>query len=152
MYQTRECLCGTWKGVVSQWAPATCRQWRMQSLHCSYCGAWPTFVSEVGWLAAAVRPTGLGGQVGASALVGWCYEATGFFLLLIRLMQLSPLMPNVMSESKSHYDWRPISMSSCQSRSGTHYQIYFLFDSHYLLSMWDALSDERSGLSPVSHC
>jgi hypothetical protein len=81
------------------------------------------------------------GRVGASALVGWCCEATGFFLLLVRLMQLSSLMPNVKSESKSHYDWRPVSMSSCRSSSGTHYQILFL--------VWQSMSCPCEAPSPM---
>jgi hypothetical protein len=44
-----------------------------------------------------------------------------------------------------------VSMSWCQVHSGTCDQILFCLKVA-VLSLWGALSDERSGLSPVSHC
>jgi hypothetical protein len=73
---------------------------------CKACTS-PTSVlsSEVGRLAAVVRLAMFGGRTGACTLgVGWCYEAgcdsvyracpIGFFLFLIKLMQLSPMTPS----------------------------------------------------------
>jgi hypothetical protein len=57
--------------------------------------------------------------------------------------------PKSKSESKSCYDWRSVLVSS--SLWSLWPDIIFWLKVA-VLSLWGALSDERSGLSPVSHC
>jgi hypothetical protein len=61
-----------------------------------------------------------------------------------------------LSKSKSHYNWRSVSQSVCQGIKPTLELVtryYFLSEGCFLkvadLSLWSALSDERSGLSFV---
>jgi hypothetical protein len=56
----------------------------------------------------------------------------------------------VRSQNRSHIttDGRLVSVPLCRARSGTCDQIFFLKVD--VLFMWDALSDEKSGLSFVS--
>jgi hypothetical protein len=58
------------------------------------------------------------------------------------------------SQSQSHIttEGQSVSVSWCQAQSGTFDQRSFFFFKVTVLSLWSALSDERSGLSFVSPC
>jgi hypothetical protein len=53
------------------------------------------------------------------------------------------------SKSKSHCDWRSVGKSWCRAPSGAHDQIFITIWQLRSCSLWDALSDERMGLSFV---
>jgi hypothetical protein len=59
----------------------------------------------------------------------------------------------VASQSQSHIatDGQSLSQSWCQAPSWAHDQIFITL-SQSVLSLWSALSDERTSLSFVSHC
>jgi hypothetical protein len=57
------------------------------------------------------------------------------------------------SKTKSCYDWRSVSQYVSVSNQLWNLWPNIIFRLKVaVLSLWDALSDEKSGLSPVSHC
>jgi hypothetical protein len=73
----------------------------------------------------------------------WCVVSVG-----------SPLTIFLKSQSQSHVttNGRSVIMSWCQVHSGAWWPDIIFYLKLAVLSMWGALSDERSGLPPVSHC
>jgi hypothetical protein len=60
--------------------------------------------------------------------------------------QGGPVIPPGTSKPKSRYDRRSVSVSWCRAPSGSQDQMFVT-----VMSLWDSLSDERSGLTFANH-
>jgi hypothetical protein len=105
------------------------------------------------WLAGDCLTTLLTTLLTATSILNWTPDWQANSHQRPTLLQWNASRKVSRNRSQSHVttDGQSVWMSWCQVYFGTCGQILFCLKVP-VLSLWGALSDERSGLSPVSHC